>query len=243
MSDQRSIVRLKRRKKMTAAAEAFDWRVECDRETFEKCRADVKFPYVVALSRAANAMNFVHSAMLHAQQDDAPKNQRERLNSYFFASAILYEAIKLIRTMTRIFKDDVVFQNGLLKLLRDPVAQKIEQQHLNPARNQAVFHFMADTFAEIIKGATVNDCIFLKARGRSRKDVYYTFADVVASEILVGFASDSEEFYKALGAAMSGTRELVNRFADHAESLIGACTDAWGFKFVEGFSELKETGL
>ena len=51
--------------------------------------------------------------MVHAGEDDSPENARDRLNSYFFASAIMYEAIKLIRAMVRPFKDDVLFEKGL----------------------------------------------------------------------------------------------------------------------------------
>lgn len=231
-----NIQRVCKKKGFVVETEVLAWRVECDRETFEKVRADEKFPYIVALARAVNAMNFVHTAMLHAGEDDAPDKQRERMNSFFFASAILYEGIKLIRTMTRIFKDDVVFQNGLLMLLRDPVAQKIEQQHLKPARHQAVFHFIPETFAETINSATVNTCTFLAAQGQSKKHVYYTFADIVTTEILVGLAADTEEFYAALEAAMAGTRDLVIRFADQADLLIGRNTQDWGFKFVEGLN-------
>jgi hypothetical protein len=214
-------------------AEPLDWMVGCDRETFDKCRTDEKFPFIVTLARAVNALNFVHSAMLHAGETDSPDAQRERMNSYYFASAILYEGIKLIRTMKNTFKDDPIFQQGLLLLLRDPVAQQIERDHLNPARNGVVFHFLPERFAATIDSATVNECVFIQARGTSKKHVYYTFADVVAAEILVGFASDTEEFYQALGAAMATTRKLVIRFADYADILIGRHTQNWGFKLTE----------
>lgn len=213
---------------------SLDWRIECDRETFEKCQADPKFPHIVALARAVNALNSVHSMMIHAGAGDAPEAERDRMNSYFFASAILYEGIKLIRTMNQTFKDDAPFQNGLRLFLRDPVAQKIEQMHLNPARNQAVFHFMPDTFSKIINSVTVDTCIFAQARGQSRRHVRYSYADVVTAEILVGFAANTEEFYETLGAAMAGTRELVVRFADESEKLIGYHTAQWGFQVFNG---------
>lgn len=213
-----------------------DWRIECDHATFEKARLDPKFPLIVALARAVNALHFVNSAMVHAGKDDAPENARDRLNSYFFASAIMYEAIKLIRAMVRPFKDDVLFGNGLLVILRDPVAQKIEQDHLNPARNNAVFHFLPETFAEMINSATVDTCTFIMCRGELNMGLHYSYADVVTAEILVGFAADTEEFYDVLSKAMAGTRDLVTRFSDHAEHLIAQRTKDWGFKFLQGLS-------
>lgn len=210
-----------------------DWRIECDGEAFEKCQADAKFPYIVALARAVNALNFV---MLQMGQHDGPEARRGRTNSYLFASAILYESLKLIRAMNKTFMDDPAFQNGLRSFLRDPVAQSIEKMHLDPARNRAVFHFLPERFTEIISSATVNTCTFLEARGQNRRHVYYSFADVVASEILVGFAADTREFYDALETAMTGTRKLVDRFAEQAEELIGYHTDRWGFKKLEGIT-------
>ncbi len=212
-----------------------------ERETFEKCLAEPKFPYIVTLARAVNALNFVHSAMLHAGETDSPHARRERMNSYFFASAILYEVLKLIRAMVKPFGDDPVFQNGLRSLLRDPISQKMERAHLDPARNGVTFHFLPERFTEILNTATVNECLFIEARGHSKKHVYYSFADVVASEILVGFAADTEEFYEVLGAAMTSTRELVMRFADEADLLIGHHTKNWGFRLTEGIDTPQAT--
>jgi len=136
--------------------------------------------------------------------------------------------------MVKPFADDPVFNNGLRQLLRDPVAQKMERAHLDPARNGVTFHFLPERFTQILKTATVNECLFIEARGHSKKHVYYSFADVVASEILVGFAADTEKFYETLGAAMTTTRELVIRFADEADILIGHHTKNWGFQLTEG---------
>jgi hypothetical protein len=64
--------------------------------------------------------------------------------------------------------------------------------------------------------------------------VYYPFADVITAEMLVGFASDSDEFYEALGLAMDKTRDLVLKFTKAAEILIAFHLKAWGFELVDG---------
>lgn len=145
----------------------------------------------------------------------------------------MYEAIKLIRAMVRPFKDDVLFEKGLLTILRDPEAQKIEQDHLNPARNHAVFHFLPEIFAETINNATVNTCTFIMCRGELQKDLHYSYADVVTAEILVGLGADTEEFYDVLASAMAGTRDLITRFAEYAEKLIAHRAKEWGFKILQ----------
>lgn len=94
-----------------------------------------------------------------------------------------------------------------------------------------MFHFLPDLFSTIVNSATVDECLFAAGRGIKKKEVSYPFADVVTSEILVGFASGTEDFYEVLAVAMSGTKELAIRFADEAESLISRNLDIWGFQF------------
>ncbi len=217
---------------LTLAIHDSDWQIQCNREIFDRCVEDEKFAYIVALARAVNALRFVNSAMVHAGGGDAPEAKRARFNSYLFASAIMYEALRLVRAMNRTFMRDNVFQSGLRLLLRDKIAKTIERTHLDRARNSAVFHFLPDRFASIMENTTSDTCIFVTARGKRNRDVYYPFADVVAGEILVGFASDSEEFYAQLGDAMVNTRNLVIRFADEAEKLIRFHLKQWGFGLV-----------
>jgi hypothetical protein len=144
--------------------------------------------------------------------------------------------------MSKTFMDDMVFQGGLRLLLRDRMAQSVERTHLDPARNGAVFHFLPDRFASIMKEASADECLFVLGRGDRNRDVYYSFADVVAGEILVGYAADTEEFYTHLGEAMTNTRDLVVRFADEAEKLISHHLRRWGFGLVKlpGATEIKD---
>lgn len=206
------------------------WHITCDHQTFESCRKDKRFAHIVTLARTVNALNFVNSVMVSTQGRDDPAAQRDRLNSYLFGSAIMYEALKLVRTMNKVFLDDEEFQSGLRSLLKDPTAQQIERDHLNPARHQAVFHFIPETFAEAISKTSGMESTFLSSRGRRRGNVSYVYSDIVAAEILVGHSSNTEEFYSALGDAMAKTRELVIKFVDGAESLIAHHLKAWGFQ-------------
>jgi len=212
------------------ATQEIEWHITCDTHTYEKCRKDAKFAYIVTLARTVNALNFVNSVMVDIQGRDDPAAQRNRLNSYLFGSAIMYEALKLVRAMNKVFLDDNEFQNGLRSLLKDPTAQQIERDHLNPARHQAVFHFIPETFAEAIGKASGMGSAFVSSRGSRRGNVSYVYSDIVAAEILVGLSSNTEEFYSALGDAMAKTRDLVIKFTDSAESLIAHHLKAWGFQ-------------
>jgi len=96
-----------------------------------------------------------------------------------------------------------------------------------------VFHFLPQFFAEIIKSATCDECVFASGRGKRREQLYYPFADTVTAGILVGFSSDTEEFYATLGKAMSDTSGLMIRFVDAAEFLIARHIKGWGFEVKE----------
>lgn len=207
-----------------------EWEITCDKETFAKVRREEKFAYIVALARAVNALNAVHSLLPLTPQAETPERVRNGMNSYFFASALLYEGLSLIRKMTKPFAGDSEFQNGLRMLLKDATAQKIEQGHLNPARNHAVFHFLPDEFEKAIRKAIDDRCVFVAAIGEKKKDLHYSYADVVAAEILVGMPADNHEFWPKFEKAAEETRELAIKFKRDAEDLIGNYLKTWGFK-------------
>jgi hypothetical protein len=121
--------------------------------------------------------------------------------------------------MNKPFADDSDFQNGLLMLLKDPMAQKIEQDHLNPGRNHAIFHFLPGEFAKAIGKGIDDRHVFVAAMGKKKKDAHYSYADVLAAEVLVGVPADNPEFWVKFKRAAEETKELVIKFADDAEDL------------------------
>ena len=210
--------------------EPAQWKITCDNAIFEASRKDERFPFIVALARAMNALNFAHSPTLYAGDRETPDARRDRLNSYFLVSAILYEVLKLVETMHKVFKDDPEFQNGLRLVAKDKGAETFKQDNLDPLRNGAVFHFLPGKFAETLNKATCNECSFIEAEGMANKCVYYPFADVITAEMLVGVASDDEVFDKALIEAMQKTRDLVLKLTLTTETLIIARLKGWGFR-------------
>jgi hypothetical protein len=68
--------------------EASDWYIDCDAETFAKCKDDPKFAYIVTLARSVNALNFVAGATPSSKAIDSPANTRDRLGGYFITCAL-----------------------------------------------------------------------------------------------------------------------------------------------------------
>jgi len=206
-----------------------EWRIVCDKSVFERCQRDPTFPFIVALARVVNALNTSHSLIERKFKLDTPEVVRNRMNSFLFSSALLYEGIVLVRKMKKLFAGEDVFEKGLWMLLRDPVAQRVEQTHLKAARNHAVFHFLPDKFEWAIRAENHPSCVFISARGEKNKHVHFAYADVVAAEMLVGIPSDKTEFWPAVRRASEETGALVVRFAQGAEELIVPHLRMWGF--------------
>ena len=130
--------------------------------------------------------------------------------------------------MNKAFAQDNWFQKGLRRLLKDPRAKRIANSHWAPVRNSAVFHFDPSWFAAQLKTSTFDKCIFLRSEGKAKKSVYYTFADEVAFELMVGASVESEDF---MSRVYEDTTTLAIEFSNHAESLIGHTLRDWGFEY------------
>jgi hypothetical protein len=217
-----------------------NWSLVCDAKTFAKCKADKNFPYIAMLSRAVNCLNFVHSAMIQAGNSDEPEKERDRLNSYFFVSATLYECFNLVQSMESEFKNDAVFRKTLQPFLKQKTTKKLKEEHLNHVRNGAVFHFQPErnrvrSFIDAINNAAIKERTFASGLGERKGGVYYTYADILTSEVLMGLSVDTNrtKFYKELRKVMVRTRDLAFRFAHQGEKLIGYHLKAWGFQLEE----------
>jgi hypothetical protein len=124
----------------------------------KKAKADKKFVYLLALARAINALNSAHSLMTSTHNRNTPDAIRDRMNSHFFVSGILYETLKLIRAMSSVFSSDQSFETSMRLVLKDASGQALEQMHLKSVRHGGVFHFAPDRFAEAIKKTPMVEC-------------------------------------------------------------------------------------
>jgi hypothetical protein len=203
-----------------------DWRIECDAVVFERIKCEASFQQILALSRAVNSLQFVVSAF---DAQNTSTAQRSRINSFLFGSAILYEGLQLVQKMNQHFGHNQIFKQGLHTLLKDPVALSLQKHHMGPARNSAVFHYAPKEFGRMVESATVDVCEFMVGRGTSASEGYFPFADVLATQLLMGSANADEEFYQRLGSVMGKTRDLGVRFIEFSHKLILKCLSDWKF--------------
>jgi hypothetical protein len=194
----------------------------------KKAKADKKFPYVVALARAVNALNSAHSLMMSTSNRNTPDAMRDRMNGHFFVSGILYETLKLIRSMSSVFTGDRSFERSMRMVLKDASGQALEQMHLKSARHGGVFHFAADRFAEAIAKTPMVECVFTSSgRGEKRGGIHHDFADLITTEMLVGKRIDDEAVVNRM---FEKTLDLVQKITEHSENFIADQLNVWGFE-------------
>ena len=81
----------------------------------------------------------------------------------------------------------------------------------------------------MVEGATVDVCEFMVGRGTSASEGYFPFADVLATQLLMGRANDDEKFYDQLDSVMGETNDLGVRFIEFSHKLILKCLSDWKF--------------
>ena len=189
------------------SSQTIDWHVICDQPTFEKCKQDEKFAYIVTLARAVNAIYFVHAAISGRRDPNFPRCKTRSLQ---FISVRVRNYVRSSgaypQDESAVFGRSRYFRMGCDYFLKDKIARKIERAHLDPVRNSAVFHFDPEAFAKTIERASCEECPFISGGGGpTRLHTTHPFADIIACEILIGFAANTEEFYSASGSAMAET--------------------------------------
>lgn len=194
---------------------------------FRICKTDKRFPYVVALARAVNALYSAHSLMQSSMGLNTPMAMRDRMNAHFFISGILYETLKLIRGMSSIFSGDPSFESTLRVIMRDTSGQLLEKMHLKSARHGGVFHFLPDKFADAITKTGMPDCIFASILGTKRGNIHYPFADYITAEMMVGGRLDDNTVVPEM---MDKTLKLVKQIIELSEDFIGDQLNNWGFE-------------
>ena len=65
--------------------------------------------------------------------------------------------------------------------------------------------------------------------GTKKKDLHYSYADVLTAEVLVELSEHDPQFWAMFEKAAEETRKLVIRFTRDAELLIALYLKLWGF--------------
>jgi hypothetical protein len=222
--------------------EKIEWGIFCRPEVFDQCRSREGFAELVCLARCINTLTFLYSVVCDLKGDE-PSRIRHRMNFYLFNAAVLYEGLNLVERMNSVFRADPAFQNSMRPMLKDKTARKVASLHLKNVRHNAVNHFFADAFHEVIKSLPTETCVFLKASGTVDKDIHFEFADRMAVRILVGDTvgdPTSADFKTRLDKVLVEIGEFNGLFVTQAQQFLVAKLYEWGFERKESVAAADE---
>jgi hypothetical protein len=166
-----------------------------------------------------------------------PSASRQSINSFLFASSVLYEGFLLVEKLRQYFRDFDSFKNGFAVLLRDKKIKTLRETVLKRMRNKFVFHFDRDIASESLKDFELPNYRFATGFGKASGELYYGLADeVVMNYLLQPQDNDTDdELNKRLRSMMKDITELMGQFTEAAEQLIAEVllTMGWTAKIRE----------
>jgi NADH pyrophosphatase NudC (nudix superfamily) len=204
------------------------WNIEIDKQQFDKLKSKERFWQLVALSRAVNALRFVHSTLVRDQdEDDSLERKRTQYNSFFFNCALLYEALLLVQRLGKYHRNIPEF-GTLQNLIKDRTATELRNSNLATLRNRLTFHFdESEIGAQLIKMDF--EPRFASGDGTQNRNVYNELADLCTLGAFAGFRLDEPEALEKFGKLIRDVADLSIRFMDAAEDFIVAVlkTEGW----------------
>jgi hypothetical protein len=153
------------------------------------------------------------------------------LTSFLFTAATLFEALRLVHRLGRVFHGVPAFDDHLALIFKDPVVRDLEGGLLSRFRNQAVFHFWESTFEQALP--ILNESprhVFAAGQGWRKADVHYGLADLLVFHFAVHDPADQIAFLQRFKEMYEKITPVVLRLGDDADHLIADRLDAMGWQ-------------
>ena len=207
------------------------WDISCTKDIFNTLKKDERFLNLLTLARFFNALRFCQQPVIDAITSDKPSASRQSINSFLFASSVLYEGFLHVEKLGQYFRDFDSFKNGFAVLLRDKKIKKLRATALKRMRNKFVFHFDREVSVEALKDFEISNYRFATGFGKASGELYYGLADeVVMNYLLQPQPEDTDgALNKRLRSLMEDITELMGKFTKAAELLIAEALVTMGW--------------
>jgi len=207
------------------------WDISCTKDTFDNLRTDDRFLNLLTLARLLNALRFCQQPVIDARKSDRPSASRQSINSFLFASSVLYEGFLLVEKLGQYFRDLDSFKNGFAVLLRDKKIKNLRETALKRMRNKFVFHFDRDISLEALKVFDLPNHRFATGFGKASGELYYGLADEAVMNYLLQPQSEDTDsaLNKRLRALIEDITELMGKFVEAVELLIAEALVTMGW--------------
>jgi hypothetical protein len=196
------------------------WEIYISKEDFEKLRSDPSFLTLLPLARVVNALKFCFQTLIEHSAPDTPSGFRQHINSFLFSCGVLYEGLKIANKLGKRFGEREAFRNGFGKLLKRRETKKLNETVLNSMRNKLVFHFDEDVAPSVLKTFDLDTYVFATADGSQSGAVYYSLADSVAINFIIGEPGSKEEEERIFREILQSISIVITEYVSAADSLI-----------------------
>jgi hypothetical protein len=211
--------------------EDFAYDITCSKDRFELLKTDEHFLALLTIARVVNALHFCQQAAIDAKDIVGPAGARTRINSFLYASSVLYEGFLIVEKLGKNFKNLDSFINGFGALLRDRPVRSLRESVLNRMRNKFVFHFDPDVAKESFKDFELSEYKFASGIGEAFGEMYFGLADeAVLNYLLQPTQNESNESLKGRWEKiLQETTEIMGRFTESAGRLMADALVEMGF--------------
>jgi len=209
----------------------FAYDIVCSKERFNLLKNDERFLGLLTLSKAINALRFCQQAAIDAKDMAGPAGARSRINSFLYASSVLYEGFLIVEKLGKHFKNIDSFRNGFGALLKDKTVRSLRESVLKRMRNKFVFHFDPDVARESFTNFELSEYTFASGIGKASGEMYFGLADeAVINFLLQPTQNEPDESLKGRWEKiLEETSQIMGRFTESTERLMADALVEMGF--------------
>lgn len=208
------------------------WGIECTPDAFDAMKSNKKFLGLLTLARFLNALRFCQQPAIDTLKVDSPIDRRRMINSFLFASSVLYEGFLLVERLKKIFQKFDSFKNGFGILLKDKSVIDLRKSVLHRMRNKFVFHFDNNIAIDALRNLELPKYRFASCLGKAPGNMYFELADLAVviyltqpgSKIIYGV--ETQQFTRLAQEVTA----LMNRFSDAAMKLMDEVLPSLGWE-------------
>jgi hypothetical protein len=203
------------------------WIGALSREQLQHLRDDESFHGLLALARVVNSLRFMHQSFLDSQVDDSPKNIRQRINSFLYSGALLFEGIGLSKRIGKHLRHLEAYA-GFTTMHRNSEVERLYSQELKRLRNEAIFHFDISAIASGLSEVEGDSVVFVSGDGTKQGHTYYELADLTVLRHLFGSHESDVAFEEHSRLLIQRVTDLSVDFLRASDRLISSALHSFG---------------
>jgi len=166
----------------------------------------------------------------------SPRGARNRINSFLFLNALLFEGHRLVQRLGRNFRAYKSWPPGFGSLLANNAFQNLISNSIKPARDSVVFRVGENDLAQALDAYSTDPVVFVTGIGPSVGNAYYDLADLLALSIYLGPSDDDLQPLGKAEKAFSESRDFAIAFLNAGDALIAEGLQKLGFEPMEGLA-------